>query len=135
MGKITIELAKQEINHWLDNKKIFASVRKKQKSNISILAEAMSEGYLVYDPETNGFKHILIHPITNDGKETLKELKYKGRLNDKELQPHMLGIKPTDGLGMMQAHVAALTTTPRAVIAVLDTADRKIAHAIAVFFM
>ena len=130
MAKVTREVAEQEISAWLDKKKVFQSEREKNKDSYEHLVDAMCEGYLELDDQTFEFTHKLIEPLN----ET-PSLKYKARLNDKMLKPHLNGLKPTDAEGRLLAYGAALTTQPKAVLEGLDSADKKIMMAILVFFL
>lgn len=51
------------------------------------------------------------------------------------LKPYMQGIKTDDAGGQLLGYVAALTRQPRAVLEQLDSVDKKIAMAIAIFFL
>lgn len=133
MSKIAREVAEQEIEGWLTKKKVFASQKEANKDSIEILVEAISEGVLVLNPETNEFIHKLLFPIENE--IITAELKYKPRLNDNMLKPHLNGLKPTDGDGRMWAHIAALTGVSKNILTALDSIDKKIAMAIVVFFV
>jgi hypothetical protein len=131
---ITPEIAEVEITKWLDKKKVYQSVREANKANIKILVEALTRGDLVHLPETNGFKHRLLHPIESEKKTT--ELEYAGRLNDITLSKYMKGVDSDDGDERLIAILSALTGgTPKGLIRALDSLDKKIAMAIAVFFI
>lgn len=130
--KVTQEQAEQEINQWLDTKKVYDSVRVEQKANIDLLIEAITRGDLVYNESDNSLKHILIHPIVSEKSTT--ELTYKGRLNDLDMRPHLKGVASNDGDARVLATIAALTNTPKGILAHLDTIDRRISNSIALFF-
>ena len=130
MDKISKEKATEEINGWLDKKKVYETTREQQKDSIDLLIEAMMNGDLILDEKTNELKHKLLFPLS----ETT-ELVYKSRLNDKMLRPHLQGVKANDADGRLTAHISALTSQPKAVIDSLDSADKKIMMSIAVFFL
>lgn len=130
MDKVSREQATEEVNGWLDKKKVYESTRESQKDSVDILVEAMMAGDLVLDEKTNEFTHNLLFPL-----DEIKSLKYKSRLNDKMLRPHLQGVKSNDADGRLAAHTAALTSQPKAVIESLDSADKKIMMSIAVFFL
>lgn len=129
-SKVSLEKATDEVEGWLDKKKVYPSTRETQKDSIDLLVEAMMNGDLVLNDVTNEFTHKLLFPL-----EDVKELKYKSRLNDKMLRPYLQGVKSNDADGRLNAHVSALTATPKAVIENLDSADKKIMMSIAVFFL
>ncbi len=130
MEKVSREKATGEINGWLDKKKVYDSTREAQKDSIDLLIEAMMEGDLVLDEKTNQFTHNLLFPL-----DEIKQMTYKARLNDKMLRPHLQGVKSNDAEGRLSAFTAALTSQPKAIIESLDSADKKIMMAIAVFFL
>ncbi len=51
------------------------------------------------------------------------------------IHSHLQGVKPSDADGRVGAYIAALTSTPKAVINCLDTEDYGIAQSIAIFFL
>lgn len=130
---MTKEMAEQEVNAWLDRKKIFKSIRETNKDYIDTLVDAMCEGVLSLDQETWEWNHTLLFPIGEN--ESVKSIKYKPRLNDKMLKPFLNGVKNQDSDGRLLAHVAALTNTPREVLASLDSADKRISMSVAIFFL
>lgn len=129
------EVAEREINQWLDKKKIHQTTREGYKDNIDLLIESIVRGDLAYVPDTNGFKHKLCHPLEADGVQTITELEYKGRLNDKMLNPYTKGVAAGDAFGRLDAIICALTSQSRGIINNLDSLDKKISTAIAVFFI
>lgn len=141
MSKIAREVAQEDVNSWLDKKKVFAATRERYEDHIETLIEAIMEGALILDAEakdasgekTFEFTHNLLWPIK--GEQPIETLKYKSRLNDKQLQPYLKGVKSDDADGRLLAHVAALTGTARGILVNLDSADKRISLAIAVFFL
>lgn len=129
MDKVSLEQATAEITGWLDSKKVYESVREENKSSIDLLVEAMMRGDLVLD-DKDVFTHTLLFALPE-----LKTLTYKPRVNDKMLNAARQGVKPSDAYGQLTALVSALTSTPKAVIEGLDSADKKISMSIAVFFL
>ncbi len=131
MGKpVARELAEKEVTSWLDKKKVMEADRERSKDSIEQLIEAMEEGILTLDDSTFDFTHKLLFPL--DG---VTEMKYFPRLNDRMLKPYLNGVKSGDADGRLLAYVAALTKQPRAILETLDTADKKISMAIAIFFL
>jgi hypothetical protein len=130
MDKVSREQATQEVEQWLDRKKVYASTREAQKDSIETLIEAMMNGDLTLDEKTNELNHKLLFPL-----DEVKELKYKSRLNDKMMRPHLQGVKSNDADGRLNALTACLTSQPKAVIENLDSADKRIMMSIAVFFL
>lgn len=133
MSKVTIEVAEDEINSWLDKKKILPGLRDARREHINQLVECIQEGVLELNNETFELTHNLLEPFGNEQKTT--KLVYKPRLNDKLLQPWLKGVKGDDAEGRMLGYVAALTNTNRLLLELMDTADKRIAMAIAIFFL
>lgn len=133
-SKISRDQAEAEITAWLDKKKVFAETRDRYKDHIDILIEAMCNGALRLDDTTFEFTHTLLFPLGENG-SGLKEFKYKARINDKQIQPYMKGVKADDADGRLGALIAAICDQPKGVISVIDSADKRIATAIGIFFM
>jgi hypothetical protein len=134
MGKIPRDVAEAEIKAWLDKKKVFEETRERYKDHIEILIEGMCNAVISINQETFEITHALLFP-TGDSGDGLKELKYKPRINDKALLPHMKGVKNDDVDMRLNALLAALTNESKAVICSLDSVDKRIATAIGIFFM
>lgn len=130
---IARELAEAEVNEWLEAKKVFPSTIEDNKDSVEILVEAIMYGVLKLEPEDKSFTHTLLFPLGEDG-ASVNTLKYRYRVNDKILQRFMKGVSAKDGDGRLNATIAALTETARGIIEGLDTMDKKVANAIAIFF-
>lgn len=127
---MTRELAEAEVSEWLDKKRIIGTEREEKKASVEHLIGAVMEGLLVLDHDTWEFKQTLTWPFAD-----LTELTYKLRVNDKDLEPYKKGLSASDGQGMFMAYVAAATGETRSVLAGMDANDKKIAVAIAIFFV
>jgi hypothetical protein len=133
MKKIDRETAIAELDSWFEKKKIFQSQRDSQKDSVNTLIDAIQEGVLTLNKDTNVLTHTLLLP--EDGEKSIKTLTYRPRLNDVILKPFMEGNKSGSVIDMMLSYCAALTDTTKGVLARLDSADKRIANSIAVFFM
>jgi hypothetical protein len=100
---------------------------------LEIISEAIINGVIKLNESNFQFVHTLLFPLGED--EGIKELTYKARINDKMIAPHMRGVKSDDVDGRLNALIAALTNESRGVISSLDSADKRIATAIGIFFM
>jgi hypothetical protein len=127
------ETAEKEVNAWLESKKCFPSEIEKNKDSVEILVEAIMYGTLTLNETEKTFTHQLLFPLGEDG-ATVTELTYKHRINDKMVQRYMKGVSATDGEGRLNATIGCLTETARGIIEGLDTKDKRIANAIAIFF-
>lgn len=133
MPKINPELATKEVNAWLDSKKIMQNTRDSNEDSTQLLIDAMVEGIVAIDDKSNVITHNLNFPI-GEGEE-IKKLEYRPRLNDRLLEPYLKGVKPTDSDGRLTAYICALTQNSRGIIRNMDSVDKKISLAIAVFFL
>ena len=88
---------------------------------------------LVRDEKSNVITHNLNFPI-GDGDE-VKKLEYRPRLNDRLLEPYLKGVKASDSDGRLTAYICALTQKASGIIKNIDSVDKKISIAIAVFFL
>ncbi len=133
--KVALEIAKADVERWLDFKKVRETKREANASYIDSLIEAVSEGILIINDD-NIIVQELSFPIEDkDGKDAFKTLEYKPRLPVSTLHMHLQGIKTGDNDGRLLAHVAALTAKPKELIKKLDTEDYGISTSIAVFFV
>lgn len=130
--KVSREVAEQEINSWLEAKRISEKSREEKKDQIESLIDSIVEGDLQLQ-EDNSFVHVLKFPIK--GEVEIKQLEYSARIKVATIQAHLQTVKNTDTFGMITAYVAALTEKPKNIIKELDTEDYRIAQAIAIFFL
>ncbi len=129
---VVIEVAKQEVEKWLDYKKVSPKKRESYADNIDALAESISEGFLVLT-ENFEFELTLKFPFGTDVKT--EKLTFKPRLAVGEAQNYLQGVKATDIDGRMLAYVAALTVKPKELIKKLDTDDFSVCQNIVLFFV
>lgn len=127
------ETAEGEVNEWLEAKKVFQSTIQDSKDSIEILIESIQYGTLTFNKSDKSFTHQLLFPLGEDG-AAVTSLKYVHRVNDKTLQRFMKGVAGKDVDGRLNATIAALTNTARGIIEGLDTMDKKVSNAIAIFF-
>lgn len=127
--KQPIDLAVDEINTWLDHKRVPAERRKGLKDNIERLAQFIVDGIVSLDPKTFVFTQKLLFPISE-----VQTLTYKPRLTQMEISKRTQGLKPTDGGGYVRAYISALTAKPADLIGALDIEDYSFGQALSVFF-
>ncbi len=134
--KLSREVAEIEVEAWLDKKKVFQETRDKYKDYVDIIVEAIMNGVLVLD-DKGEFTQILLFPLggKGEGESSIESIKYRLRVNDKQVSPHMRGVKADDADGRLQALIAAITSQSKSVISNFDSADKRIATAIGIFFM
>lgn len=132
MAAISPEVAQQEIEKWLDHKRVSEKRRESLSDQIEILVNAVVEGELVLD-EKFTLKQKLRFPIENE--ITTTALEYKPRLKIGEVHNRLQGIKPGDADGRITAYISALTGKPKEVIKNLEVDDYGIGQSIAIFFI
>jgi hypothetical protein len=136
MSKISREIASQEINSWLDYKKVNDKKREAFADSIETLIDSICDGSLSLTPEKVLVQELRF-PIGEDGKETMaiKSLSFKPRLKIQTIHMHLQGVKNGDADGRVLAYVAALSSTPKDALRGMDTEDFSIGQAIAIFFL
>jgi len=128
MEQVSIEVAEQDIERWLDGTKVMPSKREAAKADIEIMTEAIQDGLLVINDDLT-ITHKLLFPL-----EAVDELTYKSRLTVEEPKSRLRQFKSDDVHGMIHAYVATLAKQPLAIIGKLDRKDYRISTAIAGFF-
>jgi len=133
MEKVSYEIATQTVNDWLDHKKIKSNRRESLKTFIEILVDAVAEGQLVLQEDFK-FSYELSFPIGEGGNIT--HIDFVPRINDAKLEPYKRGIKGADAFETSNlVMLCGLTQKPVNVIRALDTVDKQVADAIAIFFL
>ncbi len=133
MAKVTQEVAQSEINNWLDKRRVFQSQKEQNKASIDLLADAIVEGCLTYDPPSGKLTQKFLFPLGDGG--VTKEIVWGLRLNQRMQNPHMKGVDIQDIEGRFAAMTAALTDSSKSLYMEMDAADSRIAKAILVFFL
>lgn len=129
MEKVNFETATQEVEKWLNYKKVKPSRRESLRSFIDILVEAVQLGQLTLG-ENHEWIMALDFPIGE-----IKELTFKPRITDAELSNYKRNVKGVDAFDTQQlVLLCGLTTQMAGTIRNLDTADRAVADAIVLFF-
>ena len=131
--KVALDVAIEEVNKWLDYKRVNDKKRESYKENIETLVDAVADGYLRLNQEDHKF--ILELKFPTDGESPVKSLEFKPRIKVSQVHQHLQGVKSTDADGRLLAYVAALTSQPSGIIKGLDTEDYNVALAIAIFFL
>lgn len=133
MGVISYDLAKAEVQKWLDELEVELSEDDaSEASSIKTIANAIANGSLILNDDFS-FTQRLKDPI---GQEIIiKELKYKSRIKTGEIQNAVAGTKSQDIDGRFIGYISALTNQPKSIIKHMDSRDYKIGMSIAVFFM
>lgn len=134
---INEEMAKVEIEKWLDFKNVSKRKRKQKeiKSNIETITYAICDGDLVLDDSFN-LVQTLRNPVKDtEGKVVLSELTFKPRLLLGDVETSLMNVKTDNHMGMLAAYTSALTSVNTGLIRKIDTDDNKTSQAIVMFFL
>lgn len=131
--KVTPEMAEEEVQKWLDFKKISPSKRTDKKDQIKQLVNAIIDGDISINEE-NEIVQVLKTPI-GTGDKQIKEFKYKPRITVGAVQQHLKNIQTSDADGRVVCYIQALTGQSAGMIKGLDSVDYDIAQTIAIFFI
>lgn len=129
---IAKDVAKKEVERWLDSIKATESQKESYAANIDRLVEAVQDGTIVIDEKSNEITHTLKFPFGEEIK--IITLTYKNRLKVKDITNAQRGIKNDDGDGRVLGYVVALTGQAREVLRNMAPQDFQISEAIAPFF-
>ena len=135
MEKISKEVALKEVQKWLDYKKVDVETIDDIDKQIDALALSISKGYLVLTKDFS-WEHNLKFPIEKEGGAVAcSKLVYKPRLKLSEVERATERVDMKSSFQLIRAYITALTGQNSGIIKNLDTADQKIATAIALFFL
>jgi len=124
---VSKEVAKQEVDKWLDFKRVKARKRKSNEDSIETMIESFEDGTLILDEKTHEIKLKLEWEV--GGK---KELIFQPRLKMIDIHSRLKQTKNADE--RIMAYICALTGQNTGVIGQCDPEDYSIAQTIAIFF-
>jgi hypothetical protein len=128
---VSKEIAIQDVNRWLDYKRVRASKREDYKQHIDSLVAAIQDGLLTVEEDHTITQHLLFEI----GEGGTKELKFKPRLTQEQLNPYISKLASGSADERLRAYICALTGQAVGIISKLDTEDNTISQSIAVFFL
>ena len=132
---VSKEIADQEVEKWLDFKKIDQDDIKDIDDQKTPLSLAIQKGYLSLDSDMV-FHHKLKFPIEDvDGNIVLDKISYKPRLKMWEIESKTKGVDMKNTFALIRAYMCALTDLNSGMLKKLDSSDNKIAQGIALFFL
>ena len=135
MSKVDLKTASDEVDKWLDYKRLNDKKRESRKEQIETLLDAIADGNLILN-EDNTITYKLAFPIEDqNGSPALTELKFKPRIASGDVDNYLKGIKPSDADGRLRAYISCLTGVSSGLIKKLDTVDTDVPQAIALFFL
>lgn len=133
MEKVLRDVAEQEVNAWLDHKRMSEKRREEKKEAINSLVNFIQEGTLVIDTESFEITQKLFFEVGEQVK--IKELKWKPFGNVGRVQLYMKNVDSADFTGNSIAHACAQTGQSKNIINALDSEDIAVVKVITVFFM
>lgn len=139
--KLSEELAKIELEKWFD----FRRMKDKSRSNIDedlgrdVMADKMVEGFMYGQLEFREDGILVQHldfPIENESKTiSIKELNWKPRFRESELNDPMKGVKNNDSSARMKAYMQAITGVSKLHLGTMDFSDYSLSQTIVSYFL
>jgi len=133
--KVERKFAEEQIEKWIDFKRVKKSIRKRNEEQEKILIEAIEYGDLNIEDDMS-LTYTLLEPVkTKEGDIMLDKLTFMPRIRKEQLNRKYSGIKTTDADGRLLATIAALTEKNTGLIGKLYTEDISVCESIAVYFL
>lgn len=141
-GAVIVEsVAKAELEKWFD----FRKTKDKARINIDedlgrdVMADKMVEGFvygnLVLD-DLGSLTQKLEFPLGTESKSaSLKQLIWKPRFKESELNEPLKGVKTNDNSGRMKAYMSAITGESKSLLGSLDYSDYGLSQTIVSYFL
>ena len=131
MQKLPFETATEEFKKWADSKMISNKVIEKHQDDADAIIDALQQGNLSLDEETNDLIQFLFFP-----KGETTELRYRSRVSKGELSASTRGLRSDNIIGEMPiCYVSCLTGKDKGTIRALDSTDSSLGEHIAAFFL
>jgi len=131
--KINRETAVEDINRWLDARRVKDRKRETFKEQIDVLVDAVMDGLLVVRKEDNHLVHTIEFPAKTEA--PIKTLEYKLRITVAELHAAQAAETNVTSNTTFYAYIQALTGVVKQTLLKFDSSDYNICQAVAVFFM
>ena len=129
MSQVSREVAENEVNRWLDHKRVKESKRERNREAIEGIVEAVMDGTFTIDDECV-ITHKLSFGLGND--EVIKELKYIPRLTVGRIGEYTKTAKTNDE--RVRGYIAALAGVANGIVATMETEDYSVAGNVVIFF-
>ena len=129
MGAVNRSVAEQEVQQWLDYKKVRQRKREANKDTIESMIDCFEDGILVLDHETHEIRQII--QTENFAK---KEIIFKPRLKVGEIHNKLKNVGPSEIDKRVLMYISALTGELPGLLKDLETEDYGIASNIVTFF-
>lgn len=138
---VSEKIARQDIEAWLDAKRIPAGKRKEAKEVIKTMTRAVVDGLLIWDGDQKRLTQVLIWPLGEN--EDIKTIEYKNRVTQGDISARMKGLNTDSDSSdtgdmtskVMGVYLSAISGLNAALVDRLDTVDYNVAQAVISFFM
>lgn len=128
---ITKEIATEEVNGWLDYKRVRPSKRQEKEDHVQGMIECVEDGIFVINEDfTITFNVLWPEEIGN-----IKTLTFKPRISDREIDNYYKRLDKKSTTSFILARKAALTGINTTILMNMDTEDSTIADHITAFFL
>lgn len=127
------EIAEKEVYAWLDMQGITEKQRELFVSSIERIIDAVQNGYVTINPETNSITQKLKFPFGKEIKIT--ELTYKPQITVQDVMDAKRLLDPEDVMSTTFAHLSAATGELCVSLFKMNNKDFKLCDAIILFFM
>jgi hypothetical protein len=126
---IPIEIARKDVERWLDAKRISERKRNSYSDHIDNMIDGVMTGNLIVSDDC------IITQKLNFPVDGVSELVYKLRLEVRDARKRLEAVSSGDADGRITAYISALTGKSMGQIGLLDTVDYSMAQNMAVFFL
>ncbi|MCK5613806.1 hypothetical protein KAR91_68715 [Candidatus Pacearchaeota archaeon] len=138
---ISEDIAKKELEKWFDFRKMKDKARKNIDDDLDrdVMADKMVEGFmyglLILD-DLGNLTQKLDFPVETENKSiSIKELIWKPRFRESELNEPLKGVKANDSSGRMKAYMSAITSITKQKLGTLDYSDYSLSQTIVSYFL
>lgn len=135
------DVAKRELEKWFDSRKMKDKARKNIDDDLDrdVMADKMVEGFmyglLILD-DLGNLTQKLDFPVETESKAvSIKELIWKPRFRESELNEPLKGVKTNDSSGRMKAYMSAITGITKQKLGTLDYSDYSLSQTIVSYFL
>lgn len=135
------DVAKMELEKWFDFRKMKDKARKNIDDDLDrdVMADKMVEGFmygLLILGDLGNLTQKLDFPVETESKAvSIKELIWKPRFRESELNEPLKGVKTNDSSGRMKAYMSAITGITKQKLGTLDYSDYSLSQTIVSYFL
>lgn len=131
MSAVSKEQASDEVDAWLDYKRVRATKREEKDDHIQGMIECVEDGIFVINDD----KSITFFVQFPESIGNTTELVFKPRITDDDIAVYFKKMDKKDPMSYILARKAALTGVNSSILKKMDTEDSQIADHITAFFI